>query len=224
MGLRCIRSLRECLIADVNARELSCDGAIGHRGEHWRGCVLVAVNAPRKAPRDKKPRSHYCFWMHFVIALLLVFAPIDREYLASWEATQKSQPRTLQSTARIAPLDEPGTPLTIRGRVVDEQGRAIRDAVVFAYHTDRNGVYDHPDRPAHSWRLRGWAKSDERGTFVFETIRPAPYPNRNVPAHVHFSVVRSNGLRYLPDDLNFDERVQSPAAEVTLTLREAQRF
>jgi hypothetical protein len=53
------RSLCECFIAVVNARELSCEGAMGHRDDHWRECSLVAVNALRKAPRGKRPRSHF---------------------------------------------------------------------------------------------------------------------------------------------------------------------
>ncbi|HEX7831764.1 MAG TPA: hypothetical protein VF787_19065 [Thermoanaerobaculia bacterium] len=161
------------------------------------------------------------------VALALIALPlfaVDYEYVAAWEAAQKRQPAHPPHTARIAPVNEPGTPLTIRGRVADAAGHAIRDAVVFAYHTDATGVYDRPGTPAHSWRLYGWATTDARGTFVFETIRPAPYPNRNVPAHVHFTVVRSNGQRYFANDLEFEEGKAAPAADVTLKLDEKNRF
>lgn len=167
-------------------------------------------------------KSRYSLVLALFIALPL--AAIDREFLAAWERTQKQQPRTLTSSARIAPVGEPGDPLTIRGRVVDAQGRAIRDAVVFAYHTDRTGVYDKPGTPAHSWRLRGWVITDARGGFTFETIRPARYPDRSVPAHVHFTVVRSNGSRYFANDLEFADNDRSRTANVLLKLDEGQRF
>jgi hypothetical protein len=59
---------------------------------------------------------------------------------------------------------------------------------VFAYHTDHTGLYDEPSKGPHSWRLRGWARTDANGRFDFDTIRPAPYPGRNVAAHVHLSI------------------------------------
>jgi protocatechuate 3,4-dioxygenase, beta subunit len=41
-----------------------------------------------------------------------------------------------------------------------------------------------PDSP----RLRGWAKTDNNGRFEFSTIKPPPYPNRYVRAHIHVHV------------------------------------
>jgi protocatechuate 3,4-dioxygenase beta subunit len=113
----------------------------------------------------------------------------DVEYLQALERAQRDRPRVLTAEGRIAPAVEPGTPLVIHGRVFRQDGTTpARDMIVFAYHTDATGLYDVPSAGPHSWRLRGWVKTDATGRFVFTTIRPAPYPNRRVAAHVHFSI------------------------------------
>jgi protocatechuate 3,4-dioxygenase beta subunit len=132
----------------------------------------------------------------------------DVEYIRAWERAQQLRPRTLTSQARIAPAGEPGTPLTIAGRLFDRDGRSpMRGITIFAYHTDGQGHYDVPANGPHSWRLKGWALTDENGRFRFDTIRPAPYPGRNVAAHVHVSLEgphlrrRSAGLQFDDDPL-----------------------
>jgi protocatechuate 3,4-dioxygenase beta subunit len=113
----------------------------------------------------------------------------DVEYLRALERAQRARPRVFTASARIAPVSEPGTPLIIHGRVFQRDGRTpAPDVVVFAYHTDATGHYDVASAGPHSWRLRGWARTDAEGRFEFATIRPAPYPNRKVAAHVHLSI------------------------------------
>lgn len=116
-------------------------------------------------------------------------APQDLEFLRALERAQQMRPRTLMSHARIAPADEPGTPLTIAGQVFQPDGRSPAPGMtVFAYHTDAEGLYDVRSNGPHSWRLKGWALTDAEGRFLFDTIRPAPYPGRNVAAHVHVNL------------------------------------
>ena len=124
---------------------------------------------------------------------MLAFRPAawaeDVEYMQALERAQRARPRQLSANGRIAPAGEPGTPLVIHGRVFREDGRTpAPDIIVFAYHTDARGLYDVPSSGPHSWRLRGWVKTDGQGRFQFTTIRPAPYPNRNTAAHVHFAI------------------------------------
>jgi protocatechuate 3,4-dioxygenase beta subunit len=130
----------------------------------------------------------------FVTALrpFITFAQ-DREFQRALEAAQRDRPSTIDRTARIAPPDEPGDPMVIHGRVVSPDGRLpVAQAIVFAYHTDREGLYSRDNRP-HAWRLRGWARTGDDGRFEFQTIRPGAYPSRNQAAHVHFTVFTSDG-------------------------------
>ena len=146
-------------------------------------------------------------------ATLLLFVPLfipalaaqDIEFQRALERAQSERPATLTSSARIAPSSEPGVPLVIHGQLFGTDGRTpVADATVFAYHTDRTGVYDKPGSPPHSWRLRGWAKTDAQGRFEFSTIRPGSYPSTRNPAHVHFTVFTED-TRYHAGELQFDD-------------------
>ncbi|HLU39035.1 MAG TPA: hypothetical protein VK081_06595 [Planctomycetota bacterium] len=118
----------------------------------------------------------------------------DVDYVVAVDRVQAERPSRLEHHARIAPADELGTPLCLRGRLFDADGETpVADAVVFAYHTDREGRYDRPGSGPHSWRLRGWARTDAQGSFAFDTIRPGAYPSRREPAHVHFTVFTATG-------------------------------
>jgi protocatechuate 3,4-dioxygenase beta subunit len=145
-------------------------------------------------------------------ATLAAGAAQDVEYLESLDRVQLERPRELSATARIAPESEPGTPLVVHGRLFEEDGRTpVAGAVVFGYHTDREGRYDQPGRPAHSWRLRGWCRTDPHGRFRFDTIRPGAYPSRREPAHVHLTAFTASG-RYHAGALLFDDDPLVPAA------------
>jgi protocatechuate 3,4-dioxygenase beta subunit len=143
-----------------------------------------------------------------LLVALTAFSPLraqDAEFIRALERAQTAKPASPGSTARIAPESEPGTPLVVHGRVFEEDGRTpVAGATVFAYHTDREGLYDRAGAPAHSWRLRGWAVTDPRGGFVFQTIRPGAYPSRSIPAHIHFTVFRGDS-RYHAGELRFED-------------------
>jgi len=127
-----------------------------------------------------------------IVALVIAFAAVvsahpDERFLRMWNAAQLHKPAALSSVARIAPESEPGTPLVVRGVVLDPAGLAAPNVEVFAYHTDRTGLYA-AEGTGEPWHLKGWAVTDEHGRFEFRTIRPAPYPNRDIPAHIHATV------------------------------------
>lgn len=138
----------------------------------------------------------------------------DTAFLRALERAQDERPAALTSTARIAPASEPGTPLVIHGRLFAADGTTpVAGAVVFAYQTDRGGLYSPAGSAPHSWRLRGWANTGPDGRFVFETIRPGRYPGTRIPAHVHFTVFAPAGGRYHAGELQFADDDFVPASD-----------
>ena len=128
----------------------------------------------------------------------------DVEYTAAVERAQQQRPAAIANSARIAPPDEPGGPMILQGRIVKADGTPAADTIVFAYHTDRAGLYDYRGAAAHSWRLKGWARADSDGRFTFQSIRPGPYPGRRSPAHVHFTAFTRSGERFHAGEIRFE--------------------
>ena len=131
----------------------------------------------------------------FLFLLCAVAAPLlaqDPDWVRDWESAQPARPQSISSHSRIAPNGEPGEPLIVHGRVLKADGvTSAAGVIVFAYHTDAKGLYNKPG--LSGWRLKGWAKTNQAGEFEFATIRPAPYPSRQVPAHIHFTI-ESGGI------------------------------
>jgi protocatechuate 3,4-dioxygenase beta subunit len=112
-------------------------------------------------------------------------------------------------SSRIAPANEPGEPMRIDGIARWPDGRAAPGVIVYAYHTNAKGLYPRDTRwrgmAARHGRLRGWAKTDEQGRYRFRTIRPAGYPDTDIPQHVHMHVIEPGRCTYYIDDLLFDD-------------------
>ncbi len=108
-----------------------------------------------------------------------------------------SWPQSAPSRVSIATPQEPGQRLVMCGRVVDDKGRPIPGVFIEAYHTDAAGYYraDHhvPSWPGAPARLEGIVMTDGQGQYEFDTIKPGAYPNRQIPAHVHVHLRKSNG-------------------------------
>ena len=123
----------------------------------------------------------------FVITMVIAIAAGQD---ARIRREMREAPAQIASSAQIAPADEPGEPMVIEGKVVGEDGKTpVAGVTVYAYHTDATGHYvkepPGPGDPNFTPRLRAWVKTDGNGHFEWQTIRPAPYPSRNVPAHIH---------------------------------------
>ncbi|HYS56209.1 MAG TPA: hypothetical protein VER58_20815 [Thermoanaerobaculia bacterium] len=83
---------------------------------------------------------------------------------------------------KIAPDNEPGQRIVIIGHVFGTDGKP-RSLVMHAYHTDAQGLYNRDAKGIA--RLHGTVVTAADGSYEIETIKPAPYPNRNIPAHIH---------------------------------------
>lgn len=125
------------------------------------------------------------------------------------EAALERPVASLPSRLGLAASDEPGERMLLAGRVLLPDGRTpAPGVVVYAHHTDAAGLYA-GGRQGAQWsarhgRLRGWVTSDADGRYAFDTIKPAPYPDRSMPAHVHLYVAEPGRRPYYIDDVVFD--------------------
>lgn len=128
-------------------------------------------------------------------------AQADPFWLKSWNEAVRTRPDRIETRARIASADEPGMPLTVHGRVLRPDGQTpASGVVVHAYHRDRDGFDFGPgDRGYPTWRIQGWAITDDDGRFRFETIRPAADHMGRDGAHIHFTVESADfGSQWAP--------------------------
>ncbi len=120
-------------------------------------------------------------------------------------------PAALSSQARIAPVGQAGSPMTLQGTVTTQRGAAAAGIIVYAYHTDNTGIY--PAARNRHGTLRGWAISDAQGHYRFDSIRPAAYPGRQVAEHVHMHVIERGVGTYYIDNLLFEDDQLLTAAD-----------
>lgn len=126
------------------------------------------------------------------------------------ETMYAGMPAAMTSTATIAAPDEPGIRLQVRGTLYRPDGQTPAGGVVlYAYHTDADGYYVPPDRRdrglTRHGRLRGWIRTGPDGRYRFDTVRPAPYPSRDMPAHIHAVIKEPGKNEYYVDDFVFDD-------------------
>lgn len=106
---------------------------------------------------------------------------------------------------------ETGQKLLLTGTVYESDGKTPAPGVIIYYwQTDNNGYYAPKDgmdeKAKRHGHIRGWVKSGEQGDYSIYTIRPAPYPGTDIPAHIHLSV-KEPGIKdeYYTDELVFDD-------------------
>jgi len=91
-----------------------------------------------------------------------------------------------------------GERIIVTGRVVDEDGRPLRGALVEVWQANaagryRHGVDQHPAPLDPNFSGAGRCLTGDDGGYRFVTVKPGSYPWRNHPnawrpAHIHFSV------------------------------------
>jgi protocatechuate 3,4-dioxygenase, beta subunit len=153
------------------------------------------------------------------------------------ESTVEESDRDLTRRHDGEPL---GERILVSGRVLDEDGKPIRNALVEVWQANAAGRYrhevdQHPAPLDPNFTGAGRCLTDDDGGYEFVTIKPGSYPWRNHenawrPAHIHFSVFgrafteRLVTQMYFPGDplMEFDpifHSVRDPRARELLISR-----
>ena len=143
----------------------------------------------------------------------------DKAYVSLHPVTSFREVIRKQASAealRIASENEPGKKIIVIATVKSNDGQPVGNALIYLYQTDSRGWYS-ADAPHVSLyegdfrhaRLFGYAKSDKNGKMELHTVKPAGYPNSDLPAHIHVHVTadgyRPYGTEFLFKD---DERLK----------------
>lgn len=124
------------------------------------------------------------------------------------EGLAERDPATLANRAQMSPPGEPGETLVVTGVVRSAgDGRPASGVVIYAYQTDAAGLYSRGTSESQWSRrhglLRGWVKTGSDGRYTFRTIKPGPYPDASLPAHIHFTIGEPGKRAYYIDDVVF---------------------
>jgi protocatechuate 3,4-dioxygenase beta subunit len=94
--------------------------------------------------------------------------------------------------------DPLGERIIVTGRVLDSDGRPLRETLLEVWQANAAGRYvdpadDHPAPLDPNFTGAGRCLTDSEGRYQFVTVKPGAYPWRNHanawrPAHIHFSV------------------------------------
>jgi protocatechuate 3,4-dioxygenase beta subunit len=112
---------------------------------------------------------------------------------------------------KITTPDEPGKKIRVLGTVNDKDGKPVAAALVYLYQTDYRGWYaaDAPhvltkEGDMRHARLFGYVKTDAKGKFELQTVKPSGYPRSDLPAHIHVHVTTDGYKSYVTEFL-FDD-------------------
>jgi len=103
--------------------------------------------------------------------------------------------------------------MVVSGTIRNQQGEPLKGALIYAYQTSAKGWYS--DKAPHISgmagdekyaRLFGYLTTDQDGQYELRTIRPAGYPNSNLPAHIHLEI-EAGGQEHRPliSEIQFDD-------------------
>ena len=135
-------------------------------------------------------------------------ARADLYHCEGCDAVFERDAKTLGWDVDIA-RGEPGEPMIAEGVVRAADGGApVAGVIVYLHQTNAKGLYangtSETEWSRRHGRLRGWAVTDSQGRYRFRTIKPAPYPDMTMPAHIHLMVGEPGRRPYYIDDIVFD--------------------
>jgi protocatechuate 3,4-dioxygenase, beta subunit len=183
----------------------------------------------RHAPGDQPPYLYepYGSTVRRAPSKPLVFLPHSLSEVSGPIFRPDAIGETDYDLTRQHPGDPLGERITVTGRVLDDNGQAVPNALIEIWQTNAAGRYrhakdDHPAPLDPNFTGAGRTLTDENGVYRFVTIKPGAYPWRNHhnawrPAHIHFSLfgtafcTRLITQMYFPGDplIPFDPVLQS---------------
>jgi protocatechuate 3,4-dioxygenase beta subunit len=124
-----------------------------------------------------------------------------------------------------------GERIIVAGRVLDEDGRPLRGAMVEVWQANAAGRYNH-ERDRHdapldpNFKGEGRVFTDADGWYRFTTIRPGAYPWRNHhnawrPVHIHYSVFGAGFAQRLVTQMYFPGDPLLPIDPVFMAIPDA---
>ena len=126
------------------------------------------------------------------------------------QAIYQDMPAVLNEVDTLPDFNQPGPKMLVFGTIYMHDGKTpAANTVLYIYHTDQSGLYSPaPNQTGVAKRhgaLRGWIKTNANGQYKFYTLRPAPYPKANIPAHIHPIVREPDVNEYYIDEYRFSD-------------------
>lgn len=123
-----------------------------------------------------------------------------------------------------------GEVVEVSGRIVDEQGKPVAEALIDVWQANTHGRYAHegdPNPAPLDENFQGWAKlkTDAEGRYRVRTIRPGTYPATDAwirPPHIHFKVAR-RGFHELTTQMYFAGEPLNDVDRLLQSVPEADR-
>ena len=158
------------------------------------GCTQ---NSTKKATQDNTHVGSSCEGCEAILESPIPFDSLeDICWLPDWN-----------DKARLP--DGQGRKLAISGVVYKADGTPAPNVIIYVYHTDQAGIYpkkgDETGRGKRHGYIRGWMKTNEKGEYKFFTLRPAAYPGREAPEHIHITIKEPDKNEYWIDEYLFDD-------------------
>src|SRR5258706_7619265 len=111
--------------------------------------------------------------------------------LVQYNAPQYTASEDAPSSVVIAGKDEPGERLVVTGQTLDGK-KPVGGVSLYVFHTDAKGRYstetDDNRVGEYNPRLHGSLRTDARGRYQYETIRPGGHGIPLGAAHGHYVV------------------------------------
>jgi protocatechuate 3,4-dioxygenase, beta subunit len=106
--------------------------------------------------------------------------------------------------------NDQGPKLEITGTVYKKDGKTpAGNVILYFYHTDQAGIYptkgDETGWGKRHGYIRGWLKTNEKGQYKLNTLRPASYPSTTIEAHIHCIIKEENVNEYYIHDFLFED-------------------